>query len=606
VQDIKAEPKPTKPATSSQAVQTLPSGSEGPKLSSSQLATYMVNPKREPAKLTQQTIRPIQIHPNTLNRTAPKAPQTEMIEARNTLREIKEDELREREKRIEGLKETNGKLALRLILTSVELLRKNSLPPPEPQIVYRTGDTILPILTSEVLPKIYIQPKSKPKKPNYSAIAVQTDPILSKQEIVVSKDDSGDISQLRKENQELRDIIVNRIRTSGNPQQSHDLTGLRAEVARLKHQVEEYEANASKLAPVEVSHHEDRELRRKLDETRDELRRVKEYWNRDKTVIRDISIELDRAVDENENLKVLHVSQQKIHDAERAELLSKIAKRDIARKELEQIISELERLKREKEQADATRSRQNEDLIITNQKLRQELQTARDEVEAMRKVFAEEQKKKHQVPIKAANTPKKSNKVSSFDLWERSEGAGQSSPPVGQLLFEKMLLGIEVCRLNFAYCGCNCGRVERPLQEVKEKDPIDDSPFLYKREDRDNTAKKVLQPISAASVSEEKNQIAGLKKERDSLKVILSDYQRKLLEARRTIDSLRADKGERENVPVRNGSEEQASGTCGDETCKSKKALRELELKNRILAAENAKLSSLIGPSKAGRSSQPR
>lgn len=590
-----------RPVQVQKAVQTVPERKFDPILTQKSLPTVLVNPKKQPPRLTQQSIPPSQVYLPPTSQKSTKSTQADLPAQTEAPRGIREEDLRERENRIIALKELNGKLAIRNFLTSVELMRKDTMPAPQPQvIVQQEAARFVPVLTTESLAKYYVEPKLKTFKSFLSTTASQTDPIVSKPESVAVKD-NAEVENLKKENQELKDIIVNRIRTSSSGQQSHDLAELRGEISRLRKLVEEYETRAADQRDEEVSALDNRELKRKLEDANDELKRVKDMWNRDKMVVRDMSLELERALAEIDRLKAFNASQQRLHDAERAQLQSKIAKRDIARKELEQIIDELERLKRDKDKLEHTRTRQNEDLIMINQKLKHDLQIARDELEAMRKLFAEEQKRSRQPIGRTVNTPKKLTKVSSLDDYDRGENPGMTSDSTGKLLLQKMLLGIEVCRLNFAYGGCRCGKAELPVTESGKKQPVDESPFVQRREDRDNTAKKVLQPVIQPSQAEDSGQLSTVIKERDNLKVLLADYQRKLLEARRTIDALRADKGEQENVAQQNAPQTSKVESCSDPSCKSKMALRELELKNKILAAENSKLTSILGTTKGSR-----
>lgn len=601
VQQPKAEQPTQKPTQVSKTIQTIQERKEDPNLSQTKIQSVLVSPKKQPTRLTQHTLSGPQISPSTSPKKDRNEQRNDVQGTKEFLKDIREEDLKERDKRIESLKETNGKLAIRSFLTSIELMRRDSLPPPQPQVITQTEARVDPILTSHSLPKYYVQPTIKNKSVHTSSVSIQTDPVTTKIEKPVSKDNSEELEQLKKENRDLKDIIINRIRTNSNPQQSHDLSGLRAEIAGLRRQIEEYEAMASHPIQEETSNSGLRDLQRALDENREELKKVKEYWNKDKAIIRDMSHDLEKALNEVENSKVSALAQQRIHDAEKSELLSKLTKKDIARKELEQINGELDRLRRENEKLENTRTRQNEDLIVQNQKLKQDLQKARDELEAMRRVFAEDQKKQKPLQSRGNSTPKKATRVSPIDVYDKAELAGSSSGPINQLLFENMLLGIEVCRLQFAYTGCRCGKTEKAPTDPTKPDLLDESPFINRADNRDYTAKKVLQPIVQPSATDDKSQLAVVTKERDSLKVLLADYQRKLLEARRAIDAMRAEKGERENLPLNNLPSSAKQESCSDSTCKSKKALRELELQNKILTAENSKLTSLLGSMKQSR-----
>lgn len=564
------------------------------------LKPMIFSPSNSPSKLRQPNSGLVKAQTSEASIQTTPTRNDELIGAKDVLYQAKEEELQEKSNRIETLKDTNRRVAIRYLLSSFELMRLDSLPPPPPT---KSITEVMPSankpLNTKMIPATIIKGTVK--------IPIKTSSKNTQTSTVTVADSCEDhanvIAQLQRDKDELKDIIIKNMKNSSNIQQpkaqNSELIKLRKELSDVRKQLEDQEWEHENK-PDFKSIREIDNLNEQIRQAHMENDRLISYWQRDKSVIREMNQELKQALAEIENQKSFSLTQRQIHEAEKAQLLSKLAKRDVVRKELESVINELERIKKESSNTENTKARTNEDLVLQNQSLKADFQEARNELDVLRKLMGRDGRRNRNTPLRSS-TPPKRGVLASRDHRDRSgifdpqDKASQSAD------IQTFLLGLEICRLNFAYTGCRCGQIDQNYSPaINQKDQIDESPFRATQDHTDYTAKKRLQPSPSVSRDADINNHTALIKERESLKALLADYQKRLLEARRNIDSLKAGQPQKENVPANQAQlqpeKEYITFEEGPLKADEIKTKRELELKKKIIAAERALLTEKPQP----------
>ena len=501
-------------------------------------------------------------------------------EARNVLTQLDEEEKkkleeknRELQKKNQELKNTNGKIALSHILSSIELLRlsdnnQNNLVrkknastqaseprsitklkeqdqnvPPTQQHNIQKSDKSMQDSRRELKPSkrdqnFQITPASSSK--NNQTEPSENNPKQNEQKhpekqadiaaIQPTSKSTDELEKLKDENRQLKEKVK-------------EFSGLRDEIQDLKEKLRSTEekpqnrrdSESGNQAKIQKLSGENDNLRREINDIEDRFKREKERLDlirdKDRRIMDAQEYDIRRLQTDNDELKRELLERKKDHSAEVSDLHAKLAKRDLSKKELQILLGELEEYKKEQERLTKERRESQEEAVNHNKHLRRELDKLETEVKDLRKQLMDRKRSRsppvdHEFPMKKAPL-KLVNRPVSTDKRDPSEQRNFNHPPkqriveIGMPPMEKFLLSLELLRLNFAYAGCRCGKLHNTISRSPER--VNQDPPSNIRPSYDTT--------------HQSSELSAVIKERDNLKKILSDYQRKVLEMKRQLDN---------------------------------------------------------------------
>jgi chromosome segregation ATPase len=387
--------------------------------------------------------------------------------------------------------------------------------------------------------------------------------------------ESEELAKLRRENQELRDRI-------------HGINNLKSELSDLRLKLADYERtnrdpkqDHSKDSKYKQLLDENKSLMRSLEDMRirskqmqdglvGETHKLKEMLDKDRKMLLMVDKEANRLNVENQELKKHIENSAHENRINMDRLESKLRKREVNKGELEKVLNELQMYKKEKEDEQYTRDKKLEDVTGQNKYLREEITQISKELGELRKMYLNE-KKRLPSPNKAqshSKDPKRCGRT------PETKEAVNFQPLNQGLVLDKFLLGLEVYRLNFAYLNCRCGK-------MGDTDPQPSSNYLKGRNQRvlmESQTEDSLMVSHLASDTGQNESLANIISERDNLKQLLAEYQKKML-------TMKREKDQHTNVekPVK-----EAKGVEGGGVGTGS---REQELRIKVLVAENSKLN---------------
>jgi chromosome segregation ATPase len=368
---------------------------------------------------------------------------------------------------------------------------------------------------------------------------------------------SEEVQILKKENKVLKESIA-------------ELAQVRTELEALKRKAPEIGLSHNKDSSYITSNHGS------PDKLREEYERLRIFVEKDRKATTVLEQEIKKLVSENRRLGE-DVADK---DKEIKYLRNKLATNTGAKQELNNVLKELHTYK-----DDIAAAQRNDELTRQNLFLKKELENLTDEVQVLKKLYADKGTKPGSKPNSRGNSANRTGNNTERDTAHPQNTAKASMAA----MVEKFLLGLEIQRLNFSNLNCRC-KSGNTLSGSRVSSPENTSAFLKKAQNDPllgngmSFSRNASPGQNAGPRRADMAELTALIKERDSLKQLLSDYQKRMLDSKRL--------WEQENDRSRYGAipmgEQSAPTFRGDDTT------RELELKVKVLQAENKRLGKVL------------